>query len=85
MTIKSTRRLEPGMTFDYEYVPEAGSPNVMKGRKKIKTELVIIEVYSHFVLCRQTQRPHLKFSITNNELYQMGLYNESDFEKEFRR
>lgn len=85
MTIKPSRRLEPGMTFNYDYVPEAGSPNVMKGRKKIKTELIIVEVYPHFVLCRQTQAPHLKFSISSNELYQMGLYNESDFKEEFRR
>lgn len=54
--------------------------------KKTKVQkLIAIEHYKHHVLFRELKPPYLKTCVTNNELYQMGVYHETDFLKEFAK
>ena len=88
MEIKEHKvKFEVGDCFEYECVPN-DFKQIKDDRRKVKkilTTLEVIGVYPHVILCRRVDIPNIKISITNNELYQTGIYNEGDFKAEFRR
>lgn len=88
MEIKEHKvKFEVGDRFEYECVPNDFT-QIKDDRRKVKkilTTLEVIGVYPHFILCRRVDIPSIKISITNSELYQVGIYNEGDFKAEFRR
>ena len=88
MEIKEHKlRFEVGDRFEYECVPNDFT-QIKDDRRKVKkilTTFEVIGVYPHFILCRRVDIPSIKISITNNELYQVGIYNEGDFKAEFKR
>lgn len=88
MEIKEHKvKFEVGDRFEYECVPNdfTQKNGVGQKAKKILTTLEVIGIYPHFILCRRVDIPNIKISITNNELYQTGIYNEGDFKAESKR
>lgn len=73
MKIKRNKRLKPGDTFKWEMEIFNANSNFNK-----KTTLVVMAVYPHHILCRDTQEPHNKVGITNAELFQRGIYTRED-------
>lgn len=87
MEIKQKQQLLEGTVIEYKHRAEAMGVTDLteRGNKaRFKTELLqVVKCYKNHVLFRQVNPPHLKVSLTNNELYQMGIYTECDFVKRF--
>lgn len=87
MKIKEHRQLKQGDTIKWVTRMEGVSREeyLAAHEKKIMNELVVMEVYPHHVLFRMLKYPYHKICITNNELYQKGIYKNTDFIKPFAR
>lgn len=48
-------------------------------------DLEVIQSYKHFVQFKILHAPFLPICITNNELYQKGIYKTEDFIREFAK
>lgn len=67
--------IHPGDMFTYIYqLPRVGG----MGCEPVTKDVIVLEVYKHFVLVMDMKEPHLKFTIQNFDLLQSKIVNKSD-------
>lgn len=89
MKIKEDKQLKKGDLIKWKLKPISTLSNPAKrenyGLDMRNVKLLVKEVYPHFVEFTVLEPPFLTISITNNELYQNGIYKNTDFVNPFAR
>lgn len=89
MRIKEDKQLKKGDLIKWNLKPITllSNPSVKASDNTVlKTvKLLVKEVYPHFVEFKILEPPFLTINITNNELYQKGIYQSTDFISPFAR
>lgn len=88
MKIKQNKLLQLGQIIKWEIrsVSEMSSMATMPDKRNLKTvDLMVKAIYPHFVEFTIMEEPYLTMTITNAELYQNGIYTNTDSVNPFAR
>lgn len=83
MDVKAEKRLKEGDIIKWDVIVSGEYVDLLayknRNRKYKTVKLMVLKVYTNYILCRVLEPPYEKLCITNGELCVKGIYKQEDF------